>query len=222
MKKLFLIVALAVSAIAAQAQKAEKGDFNIGLTVGFGMADIRVEDRADDQQGILNFSLGGVVDYTFADNFFLESGITLQRKGCEFETEDGLFSYTRIVNLWYVQVPVLLNYKFNLGSVSLIPQVGPYIGYGIGGKTRNETTISILGEEEVVEEDEEEEKVDSFGDKEGQFSNRFDFGFRFAGCLGIKERMKITLGYDLGCLDLVDDEKSKNGVIFGAFTFYLK
>lgn len=114
--------------------------------------------------------------------------------------------------MFYLQVPILLNYKFNLGSVSLIPQVGPYFGIGIAGKTKSEIT--------VLEETNEEES-DSFGDENGQLK-RFDFGFRFAGCLGLSDNAKISIGYDLGCVDLDEDTKTKNGVFFGTFTYYIK
>ena len=40
------------------------------------------------------------------------------------------------VGLNYIQVPVNFQYKIDLSGPKLLVQAGPYLGYGLGGKTK--------------------------------------------------------------------------------------
>ena len=211
MKKfLFAVAGLLAFSTMTFAQKASAGDFNVGITVGGGLSNIRTDatemDGVYEEKSIANIQAGVVFDYAFVDNLFLEGGVTFQRKGNKVETM-GIENKT---NMFYVEIPVTMNYRINIGDFGLIPQFGPYVGIGVGGKAKTE----VLGQEV---------KTDVFGDGAAE---RLDFGLRMGVGLAFTDNFKLTLGYDMGLLDnkRADgyDAKNKNGVLFGALTFYIK
>lgn len=219
------------------AQTAEKGDFNIGFTVGAGLSDVRFDRNyelsalGDENHGIANFHGGVVVDYALADAFFLESGLSFQRKGYGYETEyeERLETGERsietdvTVNMFYLQVPLLFNYRFMIGKIGLIPQVGPYFAFGVGGKTKMSSEAEfepIVGKETHSL---TETKVSSFDESNG--NERFDVGIRYAVSAAFSTRQKVTVGYDMGLMDIDRREgslKNKHGLLFASYTFYLK
>lgn len=218
---------------------------------------------------IANIQGGLVFDYAFVDNFFVEGGLTFQRKGGKVVNEMLGMKTTVTTNLYYVEVPITLNYRINLGDFGLIPQVGPYVAFGVGGKTKTKIDgdlgdmmngmFNMLGDAmnsmtgdygdldydnsdfgfETTGTSEEPEDLKSFGDGA---ADRLDFGLRMGVGLAFSEKVKLTLGYDLGLLDIYrsankdaeeaakeagvtnyeGNAKSKNGTIFGTLTFYIK
>lgn len=238
MKRSLFLVGFLFCLMSVFSQNVSKGAFSWGITAGAGMADMRMEKKLVDKDPIANIQAGVVVDYAIVDNFFLESGLTFQRKGYHVESESDFNSalgsmstnIDRTVNLFYLQLPVLFNYRFNIGqTVGLIPQVGPYFAVGVGGKTKIETEIEnepANGYETVTY---DVKKEDSFNDQR----SRFDLGLRFALGVGIASNMKVSVGYDLGLVDWikkeykafdkvyqVENNKSKNGSLFATFTYY--
>lgn len=238
MKRSLFLVGLLFCVIGVYSQNPSKGAFSIGVTAGAGLANMRLEKKIIDKDPIANIQAGLVVDYAIIDNLFLESGLAFQRKGYQKETETEYnsslgsvsTSIDQTINLFYLQLPVLFNYRFNIGEkVGLIPQVGPYFALGIGGKTKIETEVEnepINGYETI---DFNVEKRNSFSEER----SRFDLGVRFAGCVAIGYNMKVSVGYDLGLVDWikkeykaydtvyqVENNRSKNGSLFATFTYY--
>lgn len=283
MKKILLTV-FSIFAIGASsfAQEANAGDFNFGITVGGGLTkintdnpyeDVNMDEISYENKFIANIQGGLVFDYAFVDNFFVEGGLTFQRKGGKTVVNMFGMETTTTTNLYYVEVPITLNYRINLGDFGLIPQVGPYVAFGVGGKTKTKLDGSLGGmmngmfdmlgdamnsmtgdygdldydydgsdfDTQLTGVEADESKDDkSFGDGA---ADRFDFGLRMGVGLAFSEKVKLTLGYDLGLLDIYrsaskDAEdaaaaagnavesgasaKSKNGTIFGTLTFYIK
>lgn len=238
MKRSLVLVGFLFCVMGVFSQNASKGAFSWGVTAGAGFSNMRLEKSIDDKDPIANIQAGLVVDYAIIDNLFLESGITFQRKGYQKESESDYnsvlgsvsTSIDKTVNLFYLQLPVLFNYRFNIGqTVGLIPQVGPYFAVGVGGKTKIETEVEnepVNGYETVTY---DVKKEDSFTDQ----TSRFDLGLRLAGCIAIGTNMKVSIGYDLGLVDWikkeykafdkvyqVENNKSKNGSLFATFTYY--
>ena len=279
MKKILLAVfSLFAIGASSYAQEANAGDFNIGITVGGGLTKINTENPYEDisldefsykNKFIANIQGGLVFDYAFVDNFFVEGGLTFQRKGGKVVNEMLGMKTTVTTNLYYIEVPITLNYRINIGDFGLIPQVGPYVAFGVGGKTKTKIDgdlgdmmngmFNMLGDAmnsmtgdygdldydsgdfdfETTGTNEEPEDLKSFGDGA---ADRLDFGLRMGVGLAFSEKVKLTLGYDLGLLDIYrtankdaedaakaagnteyeGNAKSKNGTIFGTLTFYIK
>ena len=253
MKKiLFSVLSLFMVSVSSYAQDANTGDFNIGITVGGGLAKINADDSAfpgvtNERKPIANIQGGLTFDYTFVNGFFTELGLTFQRKGGKQEIETKSYKSTVTTNLYYMELPLTLNFRIPIGDLGLIPQAGAYVAYGVGGKTKTTTeynfsdAANVLGEltgDDLSDYDSsvkvytdasslnkktEEKEADSFGD---DAADKLDYGLRFGLGLAFTEKVKLAFGYDLGLVDVVRGDnnnfKNRNGVLFGTLTFYIK
>ena len=134
----------------------------------------------------------------------METGLQITQKGCKFNYGD---SETDKYNAAYLEIPVMVNYKFNIRDiVPLYPSVGLYYAFGVGGKN-------------VYKYDGVKEKYDLFGE-EGSFK-RSDFGMRFSGTVDWKH-YSFGLGYEFGFMNAAksgeysdfDGEKIHTGNFF--------
>ena len=140
MKKILIVLTLFVTmSVTAQAQF-----LNFGIRGGVGMA-VHLDDLADNSP-ILGANLGGFVNYGFtnsqsmlAENFYLQTGLNLLRRGSNFqEVLEGIMSIRQgTFDAWYVQLPILAVFRYELpirepGHHALL-SVGPAVSYGIFG-----------------------------------------------------------------------------------------
>ncbi|MDR0334192.1 MAG: PorT family protein [Dysgonamonadaceae bacterium] len=107
---------------------------NIGVTAGLNFSD-NLHKHADGVASSNNtktgFRAGIVADYSINDRFSIIPELLFSQLGSK-----GQNSYLR---LNYLQLPVNIAYKFNVGSNSkLFAFAGPYIGYGLSAKLRTE------------------------------------------------------------------------------------
>ena len=251
MKKiLFSVLSLFMVSVSSFAQDANAGDFNIGITVGGGLAKINADDPSlpgvtSERKPIANIQGGLVFDITFVDGFFAEAGLTFQRKGGKQEIETKSYKSTVTTNLYYMELPLTLNFRIPVGDLGLIPQAGAYVAYGVGGKTKYTTeynfddavntlgdlvsdltddpSVKIYTDAVSLNKKSEEKEEDSFGENA---ADKLDYGLRFGLGLAFTEKVKLAFGYDLGLVDIVRGDnsnfKNRNGVLFGTLTFYVK
>ena len=140
MKKILIVLTLFVTlSVTAQAQF-----LNFGFRGGAGMA-VHLDDLADNSP-IMAANLGGFVTYgfsnsqsLFAENFYLQTGLNLIRRGTNFqEVLEGIMSIRQgTFDAWYVQLPILALFRYELpvrepGHHALL-SVGPAVSYGIFG-----------------------------------------------------------------------------------------
>lgn len=249
-KVLFSVLSLFMVSVSSFAQDANAGDFNIGITVGGGLAKINADDPTypgftSERKPIANIQGGLVFDYAFVNGFFAEAGLTFQRKGGKQEVETKSYKSTVTTNLYYMELPLTLNFRIPVGDLGLIPQAGAYVAYGVGGKTKYSTeysldeavntlgdlvsdltddpSVKIYTDAVSLSKKTEEKEEDSFGDNA---ADKLDYGLHFGLGLAFTEKVKLTFGYDLGLVDVVRGDNSKlknrNGVLFGTLTFYIK
>lgn len=178
MKKLLLILAVAVMAAgSAMAQNYEKNIF--GVRAGLNVSNVSVDYITPKSKA--GFHVAGVYQRLLAESLplYLETGLQISQKGCKLG--GGKF------NAAYLEIPVMVNYKFNIGDiVTLYPSAGLYYAFGVSGK-------------EVYKYDGEKEKYDLFGN-EGSIK-RSDFGVRFSGTVDW-QRYSFSLGYELGSFNV--------------------
>lgn len=118
-----------------------------GVRVGLGLA--TMDDDLSTSAPILGATLGGYVTYTFAksesmlqETFFLQSGLNLNRRGCNFEDhkENGstLIFREGYYHAYYLQLPILVGIHYELpirasGHVLGI-FLGPQVSFGLFGR----------------------------------------------------------------------------------------
>lgn len=185
MKKfLLLIVAVFLMANYGFAQKYEKNIFRVQGAVNFswaGDADMKVGE-----------SIGAVYERLLMKNrpLYLETGLEITQKGTKVE---GLKC-----SAWFIEIPVMVNYKFKLRKdVYIFPSAGLYTGIGIAGKVKGELLEQLGGTQ-----------MDTFGDDGA--CKRFDMGLRFGGTVSW-QNLHFGLGMEFGLINLLRDELEAMG-----------
>lgn len=171
MKKIFLVAVMAVLAMTVSAQ-VEQGS-RMGVRANVGMSKV----TGGDAKMALSYGVAWVAEYNFSPKLFLQSGLGLERLGWKADDIDGT------VNSLYVQLPIHVGYRFNLGEVSnLFVQAGPTLGYGIAGSDITDGSKTI---------------------------NYFDSAKRFdlsaGGRVGVEMgKYQLSLGANYGVLEVFD------------------
>lgn len=125
--------------------------------------------------------------------FYLETGLAFTSRGGKF----GEIS----VRPSYLQIPVLINYHFNIRDIVTIqPFAGLYYGLGIGGKFKDKESGA---------------KIDAFSDEGGL--KRSDLGVRL-GAGVVWQQFYFGLGYDIGCLNVAKETGGEGSLRNSCFT----
>lgn len=124
---------------------AQFGDY--GVKAGLGIA--TMHDDLSTSAPVLGASLGGFINYTFAksesvleETFFLQTGLNLTHKGCNFEEhlENGASLMFRegYYHAWYLQLPVLacVHYELPIRARGHVVGLfaGPAVSFGLFGR----------------------------------------------------------------------------------------
>lgn len=143
----FILSVLPVKDSAAQARLGVKGGINF--------ADMKYEPQDEtnghpDTKSLQSFHIGAIMDLPITDLFAVQPGVMLNSRGTKAEYHnENLGTYTLKVNPLYVDVPVNLLVTPSIGNGSKFYfGVGPYIGFGVGGKVKFDADTP-LGEGQV-------------------------------------------------------------------------
>jgi hypothetical protein len=211
MRKVYLAVVLSlVTALAVNAQ-------GIGIKAGINLANMVFDSEWEESFDLrLGFHGGIVFEVGLTDAIFFGSGIIFSQKGTKFSYTDEDFddeSYSGFTLINYLEVPINLLYKADLGGAKLVFEAGPYLGYAINGKEQidyedNGTSISFS---EDIE----------FGNEEDQVK-RIDYGINVGVGLEFSS-FKVGAQYGLGLANLTNYEDStmKNQVIGVSVGYFL-
>jgi hypothetical protein len=178
---LFTITLLIVISGNAQISYSVRGGLNLSNLYG---------DDAKDAKMKVGYNVGGLVDYEFVSNVGIQSGFVLTAKGAKGD----VVGVDATINMLYLEVPVNIIYKIDLNAANMPVKfnvnVGPYLAYGVGGKT----SIEIGGASF---------SIDTFSDDGGY--KKFDLGLGFG--VGF-EFGKITAncGWEMGLVNVMDAE----------------
>jgi len=145
MKILTISAILILSSLAMQAQ------IGFGLLGGVNFQNINGKNSNGDklENGLLTgFHAGVNVNIPIATNFYFQPGLLYSVKGArnEFFNPDVKASgdYTTTTRLSYVELPLNLLYRPQLGNGFLLLGFGPYLAYGISGmETTQLNTLSV-------------------------------------------------------------------------------
>ena len=140
---------------------------------------------------------------------YLESGLYFSDKGYKntYVWEDYNEIETLKASLNYLQIPLMLNYKFNISkSFAIYPSVGFYYAFAVAGT--EEYTYEYDG-------DSDSEFYKIFEDGGGDYEyKRSDFGYRLSLSFALK-RVVLGVGYEGGLLPIIKDAvKAKNSNLY--------
>jgi len=198
MKKVSQILILFV--LVAFAKESFSQEF--GVKAGLNFSNMLAKDNdvtlSDDYKSKLGFQFGPVVEFPFSDLLSLETGLMFTTRG--FKTEDSGSSFgvdwesKRSVNVNYLDIPINLRAGFDVGSMRIYGNFGPYIGIALSGKYKSEYTVA--GDTE-----EDDEKLDIGSDKGEDDLKRTDFGLNIGAAVAITS-FEVGLNYGLGLANL--------------------
>lgn len=113
----------------------------IGLKGGINFANMKYESKdgtegVPDANSFTSYHIGVIADLPIAMGLALQPGIILNSKGSKWEYHsDVVGDYTMTVNPVYIDVPINLLFRPQIGdNVKVYVGLGPYIGFGVGGK----------------------------------------------------------------------------------------
>ena len=143
-----------------------------GVRAGLNMASTQFEDKYKDVSMMTSFHLGVSLDVPFSDNFALTTALLYSSKGYKYDKIESATAQ-------YIDVPVQLSLRFgDIDTFQFQVNAGPYIGIGIGGKIKSESS---------------NEEVDFF-----KYYKSFDYGAAIGLGGLISGHFFIGVGYQLG------------------------
>lgn len=190
MKKLFILLVGLFVGSAAFAQSSNLG-FGLKAGVNFPKYNVSGSNNAYETSTATNFHVTGYLDAPLGSAFSIQPGISLQGKGAKIDV--GNFGSFTQSTMW-MEVPVNLVAKVPLGGSNFFLGAGPYIGFGLSGKNKYESSWGS------VEDDFE------FG-KNGSLKST-DFGLNFTAGFQLNSGLLLHAGYGLGLTDLAPDNNS--------------
>ena len=171
------LVALTVGAIQVNAQDKP---VTFGVKAGVNLSTLGADLK--DSKHVLKYQFGVTADILLVDHLYVITGLDFQAKGTKLNDVK--------YNPMYLQLPATIGYKFDLGvDARLVLNAGPYISYGIGGKTKGGED----GSQKLFKDD---------------IFKRFDYGV--VGGVGVELGMfTVGAGYDLGLGNISDVKGTK-------------
>ena len=205
-KALLLFVLVAMSAVSINAQNNLKWGLMAGMNVSkytFTGFDNRVGFHAG-VKAELGLSQG-------ASGAYLDFAGLLSLKGAKI---DGGAIASITFNPVYLEVPVHIGYKYAVNDdLSLFGSVGPYIGIGLFGKAKMKVGSDVAGSMGL---DDNSMSENIFGE-DGM--NRFDAGLGLKAGLEFSHKYQVSLSYDFGLVDVVDELGMKNRNLMISFGY---
>lgn len=189
MKKIVLLAATAAIAQTGFSQ------ISIDPEVGVNFSNTRLKAKGEDAvtgDAKTGFSGGVGVNFGLGGDFYLRPGVYYQGLG----SKSDVFGVETTTSLHYLRIPVNVGYNFNISKSagSIFAEVGPYVGYAIGGQSKSE----LAGVE--VKDD------INFGTEVDEI-NPLDFGVNFG--LGYESPWGVYIkggyGLGLGNMSNIDD-----------------
>jgi len=174
---------------------------SFGIKAGLNLSNMLMKDDddtySDDNKMLPGFHLGVVAEIPFSETFSFEPGLFLSTKGFKYSeegTEAGeTYEYKEKAVLYYIDIPLNLKANFGTGKTKFYGLFGPYIGMGLSGKYKSESTF--MGE---TESDNSDVKWGSNSDDDDM--KRFDFGISIGA--GVQfGAINVGAGYALGLIN---------------------
>jgi hypothetical protein len=133
-KQLFYTLFLMLFAAVTVAQNTQESKISFALQGGINFQNLNGKDYQGDKLDnsmIIGFHGGANVMIPIVPEFFFQPGILFSTKGAEHTYGD----FTSTYKLSYLELPLNLVYRASLGSGFVLLGFGPYLAYGIGGKS---------------------------------------------------------------------------------------
>jgi hypothetical protein len=212
MKKIFLSILLiaVISPVFAQNVK-------YGISGGLNESILSLQNPAGNSNSRLTGFHAGVFSDIDFGKLSIEPGLFYTTKGekntavlYQYTSPGGSFIAKGKTTYNYLEIPVNVLYNIPIGVGKFFIGGGPYIAYGLSGKTTGTTIIATQNGTTTTSND----YPLTFGSQEGDIK-RFDFGLGALGGFALKNGLLVSVGYEHGLtnIDHSSDDHIKNNVI---------
>ncbi len=222
LKRLFLL-GLAFTACCFFIQVNAQVDF--GVRAGGNFFNVSSKDaggnKTDDFSLNPGFHFGITVGATIADKLELQPGLLFYTKGFQGEYIEPTVTTASTATAFYLELPVNVIYKPELGTGNLLLGAGPYIAYGVGGNFTRTTKVWNEIEEvgSFITTTKEELKMQFVNDRADAnarkilYGKPFDYGANLLAGYELKNGLSAQLNAQLGLANLtpLDDGKKQDG-----------
>lgn len=188
-KLVFMVLILAM-ATETQAQK-------IGIKAGLNLSNMLMKDDDGTYSDEFKMNPGyhvGVIAEFGTGNLLFQPGLLLSTKGFKLSEDIEGYGFESKMNLMYLDIPLLLKTYYAIQTVRIFGEIGPYLGMGLSGKTKYESTIA--GQTTTEEGD-----VNFGSDADNDDFKRLDYGFMIGAGLEI-QALQISIMYAMGLANI--------------------
>jgi hypothetical protein len=197
MKKLTIVLVIAaVTCLLALPQPAAAG-VQFGIKAGGNMAKptgADADDIGDTLKTKVGFVGGVFIAFNLSKSFSIQTEVLYTMKGATFEYTDVEETVEEKLYGDYIEIPLLLKFKFLSGGIQPFIFAGPYVGFKLSEK------LEVMGEEIPMEE---------------AILKNNDYGAIFGGGLQLGSKFHLDVRYSMGLQKVIDDVEDidfKNGV----------
>lgn len=175
----------------------------VGVKAGLnlGQAVYEVEGLGITTSNLVGMQAGVVGEMSLNELIHFNSGLLYTIKGAELSFLGVDIDFP----MSFLELPLNVAYKHDLGTARVYAQSGPYLALGLTAKSKSGDNVDDI----------------EFGSDADELK-RFDFGFNFG--VGIEvERAQVGVNYGLGGANLTNSSESviKNGVLSFTFAFFI-
>lgn len=148
-KTILLIIASLLFGFTAFSQSE---GISFGIRAGGDFQTFNGKDMNNDKlelKMVPRFNAGVIVNIPFAPEFCIQSGLLFSTKGAKSADKFLGIDMSAEYNISYIELPINLLYKAQLGSGNIMLGFGPYLAYGVTGKAKY-TISSVSSEDKIV------------------------------------------------------------------------
>ena len=201
MKKITIIIASGIlMAAAAQAQTVTESRTTYSIRAGANYQNLNGEKANGDKyenQMALKWHAGVEVDIPVGTDLYVRPGLIYTNKGAKYEETAGGFKIEGKRNISYIDIPLSLVYKPQVGNGRVVLGFGPYAGIGISGKSE-----ASVNDVEIAQDTEFKNDVKSSDPATNVYYKRMDAGANIFAGYEFTENIFVQLNSQLGLMNI--------------------
>jgi hypothetical protein len=199
MKKLTLLLIVLSTFFSISNSFAQSFIVNAGFNLSNMLLKDDYENFSDQDKMKPGFQVGATMQIPANGMFSFETGLVFINKGAKSKYEETFvneqYSYKGVINLYYIKVPLLAKATFDVGSILIFGELGPYLGIGLFGNIKSKFTYQ--GETNT-----DNQEIIWGTDANNDELKRLDYGLTFGAGILIKKKIQVGLSYDLGLANI--------------------
>lgn len=207
MKRLFIILSVVfiLSNVVANAQEGLKW----GVMAGMNSSNFST-DGSDSKVG---FHVGVKTEKylpQIAQGVYFDMAALLSLKGAKVNGGDASLKF----NPYYLEIPIHMGYKYDVNeNFAIFGNFGPYFAVGLFGKMK--ATGDLIEESGLTRLHDSAKVFGYYG------IDRFDFGLGLKAGVEFCLKYQISIGYDWGLIDNIDNSSNKNRNLMLSLGYFL-